>query len=109
MGGGGGRGPCCSLPTIPPSWEKIPPVEGTGVAQLVARSTPDRCVVDSSPTHGTEHFGFPPSAPRLGNQRPWYVQPRLAATGHIKDPVPLIEKRRGLQRRSQVSLAGGGG
>ena len=80
---------------------------GTGVAQLVARSTPDRCVVDSSPTHGTEHFGFPPSAPRLGNQRPWYVQPRLAATGHIKDPVPLIEKRRGLQRRSQVSLAGG--
>ena len=50
---------------------------GTGVAQLVARSTPDRCVVDSSPTHGTEHFGFPPSAPRLGNQRPWYIQPRL--------------------------------
>ena len=22
-------------------------------------------------------FDFPPSAPRLGNQRPWYVQPRL--------------------------------
>ena len=44
---------------------------GTGVAQLVARSTPDRCVVGSSPTCGTEHFGFPPSAPRLGNQRPW--------------------------------------
>ena len=49
----------------------------TGVAQLVARSTPDWCVVGSSPTCGTEHFSFPPSAPRLGNQRPWYVQPRL--------------------------------
>ena len=47
------------------------------MAQLVARSTPDRCVVGSSPTRGTEHFGFPPSAPRLGNQRPWYVQPHL--------------------------------
>ena len=32
----------------------------------------------------------PPSAPRLGNQSLVYV------TGHIKDPVPLIEKRRGL-------------
>ena len=47
------------------------------MAQLVARSTPDQCVVGSSPTCGTEHFGFPPSAPRLGNKRPWYVQPRL--------------------------------
>ena len=36
---------------------------GTGVVQLVARSTPDRCVVGLSPTRGTEHFGFPPSAP----------------------------------------------
>ena len=26
---------------------------------------------------GNEHFGFSPSAPRLGNQRHWYVQPRL--------------------------------
>ena len=50
---------------------------GTRVAQLVAPSTPDRYVVGSSPTRGTEHFGFPPSAARLGNQRPWYVQPRL--------------------------------
>ena len=31
-----------------------------------------RCVVGSSPS-GTEQFGFPPNAPRLGNQRPWYV------------------------------------
>ena len=37
-----------------------------------------------------------PSAPRLGNQRPWYMYSRVYATGHIKDPVPLIEKRRGL-------------
>ena len=66
------------------------------MAQLVARSTLDRCVVDSSPTRGTEHFGFPPSAPRLGNQRPWYVQPRLCDWAYIKDPVPLVGKRRGL-------------
>ena len=64
------------------------------MAQLVARSTPDRCVVGSSPTRGTEHFGFPPSAPRLGNQRPWYVQPRLCDWAYIKDPVPLIAKQR---------------
>ena len=73
------------------------------MAQLVVRSTVDvrvrcafdcRCVVGLSP-RGAEHFGFPPSAPRLGNQRPWYVQ-RIYATGHIKDPMPLIAKRRGL-------------
>ena len=46
------------------------------MAQLGARSTVSRCVVASSP-RGAEHFGFPPSAPRLGNQRPWYVQPCL--------------------------------
>ena len=48
---------------------------------------------------------------RLGNQRPWYVQPclcdwvikdlgmssRVCATGHIKDPMPLIEKSRALK------------
>ena len=45
--------------------------------QLVARSTVSRCVVGSSPTCATEHFGFPPSAPWLGNQRPWFVQPCL--------------------------------
>ena len=27
---------------------------------------------------------------------PIYVSSRVCATGHIKDPVPLIEKRRGL-------------
>ena len=67
------------------------------MVQLVAHSTPDRCVVGSSPTYGTEHFGFLPSAPRLGNQRPWYgMSSPVYATGHIKDPVSLIEKRRGL-------------
>ena len=62
---------------------------------MVARSTPDRCVVCSSPTWGTEHFGFPPV---LHN---WVIKglgmsSLVYATGHIKDPVPLIEKRRGL-------------
>ena len=73
---------------------------GTGVAQLVARSTPDRCVVGSSPTHGTGHFGFPPVF------RDWVIKglgmsSLLYATGHIKDPVPLIEKRRGLSLGSR--------
>ena len=68
---------------------------GGGGAQLVAHLTPDRCVVDSSPTHGTEHFGFPPML------RDWVIKSLgmsslVYVTGHIKDPVPLIEKRRGL-------------
>ena len=37
-----------------------------------------------------------PSAPRLGNQRPLGMSSLIYATGHIKDPVPLIAKRRGL-------------
>ena len=63
------------------------------MAQLVARSTPDRCVVGSSPTRGTEHFGFPPSAPRLVIKGHG-MSSLVYATGHIKDTVPLIEKRR---------------
>ena len=68
---------------------------GTGVAQLVARSTPDRCVVGSSPTRGTEHFGLPPLL------RDWVIKglgmsSLVYATGQIKDPVPLIERRWGL-------------
>ena len=67
------------------------------MAQLVARSTLDRSVVGSSPTCGTEHFGFPPP-PVL---RDWEIKglgmsSLVYATGHIKDPVPLIGKRRGL-------------
>ena len=43
----------------------------------------------------TEHFGFPPVL------RDWVIKgpgmsSRACATGHIKDPVPLIKKRRGL-------------
>ena len=68
---------------------------GTGVAQLVVRLTPDRCVVGLSPTRGTELYGFPPVL------RDWVIKgfgmsSLVYATGHIKDPVPLIEKRRGL-------------
>ena len=59
------------------------------VAQLVARSTPDRCVVSSSPKHGTEHFGFPQCSTGCA----LHVQPRLYDWA---DPVPLIGKRKGL-------------
>ena len=67
---------------------------GAGMAELVARSTVSRCVVGSSP-RGAEHFGFPPVLcdwviKGLGVYRRVYV------TGHIKDPGPFIEKRRGL-------------
>ena len=75
---------------------------GTGVAQLVARSTPDRCVVGSSPTCGTEHFGFPPSAPRLGNQRPWYVQPRLRDWAYKRSRA-TYRKEKGIVSRWSVS------
>ena len=61
------------------------------MAQLVARLTVSRCVVGSNP-YGAKHFISPPSAPRLGNKRPWYVQ----LCQSIKDSMPLIEKRRGL-------------
>ena len=68
---------------------------GGGGAQLVARSTLDRCVVGSSPTCGTEHFGFPPVL-RDWESKGVGMSSLVYATGHIKDPVPLIEKRRGL-------------
>ena len=95
----------------PPRWEKIPPVEdpglcdppgGTGVAQLVARSTLDRCVVGSSHTRGTEHFGFPSSAPRLGNQRPWYVQPHLCDWAYKRSRA-TYRKEKGIVSRWSVS------
>ena len=41
---------------------------------------------------GTEHFGFPPSAPVIKSPG---MSSRVCPTGGIKDPVPLIEKRRG--------------
>ena len=74
----------------------------TGVAQLVPRSTPDRCVVGSSPTCGTEHFGFPPSAPRLGNQRPWYVQPRLCDWAYRRSRA-TYRNEKGIVSRWSVS------
>ena len=41
-------------------------------------------------------FDFPPSAPRLGIIKGLGMSSLVYATGHIKDPVPLVEKRRGL-------------
>ena len=70
------------------------------MAQLVARSTPDRCVVGSSPTGALNISAFPPVL------RDWVIKglgmySRVYPTGHIKDPVPLIEKRRGLSPGGQ--------
>ena len=75
---------------------------GTGVAQLVACSTLDQCVVGSSPICGTEHFGFPPSVPRLGNQRPWYVQPRLCDWAYKRSRA-TYRKEKGIVSRWSVS------
>ena len=72
-------------------WWKYPR-RGEPLARLVARSTPTPPVVGSSPTRGTEHFGFPPSAPRPGNERPG-ISSRVCGTRHIKYPVPLMGKR----------------
>ena len=68
---------------------------GTGVAQLVARSTLDRCVSVRVPPVELNISAFPPVL------RDWVVNglgmsSLVYATGHTKDPVPLIEKRRGL-------------
>ena len=72
------------------------------MAQLVARSTPDRCVVDSSPTRGTELFGFPPSVVHDWVIKGLGMSSLVYATGHIKDPVPLIDKKRGLSPGGRV-------
>ena len=75
---------------------------GAGLAQLVALWTVSRCVVGSTPTHGTEHLGFTPVP------HDWVIKlkglgmsSRFCAAGHIKDPVPLMEKRRGLSPGGQ--------
>ena len=91
----------------PPSWEKIPPVEDPGLCDPLGEPVgsafdPDRCVVGSSPTCGTEHFGFPPSAPRLGNQRPWYVQPRLCDWAYTGSRA-TYRKEKGIVSRWSVS------
>ena len=46
-------------------------------------------------SRGTEHSGFPPSAPRLGNQRHWYVQPRLCDWAYKRSRPTLLSKREG--------------
>ena len=52
-------------------------LQGNRGGSVGSASDSGRCVVGLSPTRRTERFGFPPSAPLLGNQRPWYVKPRL--------------------------------
>ena len=64
------------------------------MAQLVVHSAVCRCVVGLNP-HGAEHFGFPPVLRDLVIKG-LGMYSRVYATGHVKDPVPLIERRRGL-------------
>ena len=89
----------CRRPIVP--WPATAPPPTVNLRGYIAFSFPHhvvigrkvvstlQCVVGSSPTRGTEHFGFPQSK-GLG------MSSLVYATGHIKDPVPLIEKRRGL-------------
>ena len=71
------------------------------MVQVVARSTVSQCVVGSSP-RGAEHFGFPPSAPRLGNQRPWHVQPCLCEWAYKRSRASY-RKEKGIVSRWSVS------
>ena len=91
-----------NLQPIPHLGVKFQSSGGIGVAQLVAGSTPHRCVVGSSPTRGTEHFSFPPTALRLGNQRPWYVQPRLCDWAYERSHA-TYRKEKGIVSRWSVS------
>ena len=63
------------------------------MAQLVVHSTVNRCVVGSSPC-GAEHFSSSQCSATV--IKGLGVYSRVYATRHIKDPVPPIEKRRGL-------------
>ena len=100
----------CSLQTISPVGRSSPLLRTRGYlilwenrsGSVVSVFDPDRCVVGSSPTCGTEHFGFPPSAPRLGNQRPWYVQPRLCDWAY-KRSCATYRKEKGIVSRWSVS------
>ena len=47
-------------------------------------------------------FDFPPSASRLGNQRPWYVQPRLC-DGAYKRSRATYQKEKGIVSGWSVS------
>ena len=77
-----------------PSWEK-------NRGGSVGSATVSR--VGSSP-RGAEHFGFPPVL------HDWVMKglgmySHVYSTGHIKDPVPLIEKRRGLSPGGRCGAA----
>ena len=93
----------CSLQTIPPVGRRSPLLRTRGYVILWGNrggsvgsafdSVPMCCRLESLPR--TEHFGFPPVL------RDWVIKglgmsSLVYATGHIKDPVPLITKRRGL-------------
>ena len=88
----------------PPSWEKIPPVEDPGLCDPLEypggsvgsefNSVPMYCRFESH----LRNWTFRLSPPVL---RDWVIKglgmsSLVYVTGHIKDPVPLIEKRRGL-------------
>ena len=66
------------------------------MAQLVARSTPDRCVVVRVLHVELNMSAFPPVLRDLVIKSIIGMSSLVYATGHIKDPMPLIEKRRGL-------------
>ena len=88
---------CFLAPTDPHSrlhtrFSKIPgsaPDRGLHV-YIHIRFTKDGYLCDWALTRGTEHFAFPPVL------RDWVYKSLVYATGYIKDPVPLIEKTRGL-------------
>ena len=88
----------------PPSWEKIPPVEDLGLCDplgepgwlswLHVQLRTDVLSVRVPPAE-LNISAFPPVL------RDWVTKglgmsSLVYATGHIKDPVPLIAKRRGL-------------
>ena len=88
----------------PPSWEKIPPVEDLGLCDLLGepgwlswyhvRLWTDVLSVRVPPVE-LNISAFPPVL------RDWVIKglgmsSLVYATGHIKDPVPLTAKRRGL-------------
>ena len=69
---------------------------GAGPALLVARSTVSQGGVGSSPTRRTMNISSFPPVLRDWVTKGLGMSSLVYATGHIKDPVPLIEKRRGL-------------
>ena len=99
-----------SVLTIPPVGRRSPLLRTRGYVILwenrggsVGRTFDSGLMfAGSSPTCGTEHFGFPPSAPRLGNQRPWYVQPCLCDWAYKRSRA-TYRKEKGVVSRWSVS------